>query len=109
MASAAMTGDTSENTFVSYAQNFEDVMLWRALRGVTNGFYIDIGANDPTGDSMTNAFYERGWSGINVEPIERHYKELQRLRLRDVNLGCAVGAVTGQIEIWDCDVLGLAT
>jgi FkbM family methyltransferase len=109
MGSTTMNDDTSEDTFVSYAQNFEDVMLWRALRGISDGFYIDVGANDPTGDSVTNAFYARGWCGINIEPIDRHYQELQRLRPRDVNLKCAVGAVIGEIEIWDCDVLGWAT
>ena len=37
--------------FVSYAQNYEDVMLWRALKHVKNGFYVDVGANDPLIDS----------------------------------------------------------
>ena len=31
-------------SFISYAQNFEDVMLWRALKHISEGFYIDIGA-----------------------------------------------------------------
>ncbi len=31
----------------SYSQNGEDVVLWRALRGVTGGRYIEVGANDP--------------------------------------------------------------
>ena len=35
-------------TFVSYAQNYEDVVLWRALRDVEGGFYVDVGAADPT-------------------------------------------------------------
>jgi hypothetical protein len=43
-------------TFVSYAQNFEDVLLWRALRQVRNGFYIDVGAAHPDIDSVTRAF-----------------------------------------------------
>ena len=34
-------------TFVSYAQNGEDVVLWRALSHVENGFYVDVGAADP--------------------------------------------------------------
>ena len=55
--------------FVSYAQNFEDVMLWRALSHVDCGFYIDIGAHHPTIDSVSLAFYERGWTGIDVEPV----------------------------------------
>jgi len=32
--------------FTSYAQNFEDVMLRRALNRVARGFYIDVGAQD---------------------------------------------------------------
>ena len=50
-------------SFVSYAQNFEDVMLWRALKHVENGFYVDIGAQDPLVDSVSLAFYEHGWQG----------------------------------------------
>jgi len=47
--------------FVSYAQNFEDVILWRALKHVGRGFYIDLGAQDPVIDSISLAFYEHGW------------------------------------------------
>ncbi len=54
--------------FTSYAQNFEDVMLWRALRHIDQGYYIDVGAWSPELDSVTKAFYEHGWHGINVEP-----------------------------------------
>lgn len=46
--------------FVSYAQNLEDVRLWRALKLFPRGFYIDVGANHPRIDSVTLAFYERG-------------------------------------------------
>ncbi|MCU0506725.1 MAG: FkbM family methyltransferase, partial [Chloroflexi bacterium] len=51
--------------FVSHAQNLEDVMLWRALGDVGAGFYVDVGAFSPTEDSVTLAFSERGWRGIN--------------------------------------------
>ena len=94
---------------ISYAQNFEDVMLWRALKHVENGFYIDVGANDPVTDSVTLLFYENHWHGINIEPLQSHWQELQRVRPRDINLQCAVGAFDGEISIWDCGVRGLAT
>ena len=71
---------------ISYAQNFEDVMLWRALKHVEIGFYIDVGAHDPDMDSVTKAFYERGWRGINVEPISQWFERLQEKRPRDINL-----------------------
>jgi hypothetical protein len=41
-------------------------MLWRALQQVESGFYIDVGANDPVVDSVTQAFYQRGWERIVV-------------------------------------------
>ncbi len=96
-------------TFLSYAQNFEDVMLWRALGSVEKGFYIDVGANDPIIDSVTKAFYDRGWSGVNIEPLPFHHADLERERPRDINLQCAVGASAGQLDIWECDVRGWAT
>lgn len=52
-------------------------MLWRALRHVEAGFYVDIGAQHPVTDSVSLAFYERGWRGIHVEP-SAHYAGLLR-------------------------------
>ena len=94
---------------ISYAQNFEDVMLWRALKHVEAGFYIDVGANDPSVDSVTRLFYEQGWHGINIEPLNSHVAALQRDRPRDINLCTAVGASVGEVDIWECDVRGWAT
>ncbi|BCG81534.1 FkbM family methyltransferase [Mesorhizobium sp. 113-3-3] len=64
----------------SYAQNFEDVILWRALEHVERGFYIDIGAQDPVVDSVSLAFYERGWRGIHVEPSANYAEKLRAAR-----------------------------
>jgi FkbM family methyltransferase len=83
------------SNFITYAQNFEDLMLWRALRKVEKGFYIDVGAADPDDDSVTRAFYDRGWQGINVEPTPEHFAALQAARPRDTTLQCLVGAHEG--------------
>jgi hypothetical protein len=95
--------------FISFAQNYEDVMLWRALKHVKKGFYIDIGAHDPVTDSVTKAFYDSGWCGINVEPIKSQHQKLIEARPNDINLFCAAGSERGQIDIWDCEVLGWST
>ncbi len=87
--------------FISYAQNFEDVLLWRALQHVKNGFYIDVGANDPRQHSVTNAFYERGWYGINIEPLGRYHQAFRDQRPRDINLRVAAGAEDGEITLFD--------
>src|SRR5688572_29493242 len=75
---------------ISYAQNFEDVILARTFRGISSGFYIDVGAWDPTVDSVTRHFYDSGWSGINIEPNPLFYERLVLERPRDINLNCAV-------------------
>ena len=96
-------------TFVSYAQNYEDVMLYRALKHVKNGFYIDVGANHPVEDSVTKAFYDLGWQGINVEPLENYIALLEEARPRDKNIQCALSDRAGSLDIWSCDVRGWET
>lgn len=96
-------------SFISYAQNFEDVMLWRALQHVPQGFYIDVGANDPEVDSVTKAFYDRGWRGINIEPVPQWFARLERERPRDVNLQLAVGAQAGEMVLYEVPATGLST
>ena len=84
-------------TFISYAQNFEDVVLWRALKHVRDGFYIDVGAWSPEIDSVTRAFYEKGWRGINVEPNPDFHIQLIHRRTRDINLKIAIGNAEGSL------------
>ena len=96
-------------TFISYAQNYEDVMLWRALKDVPGGFYIDVGAHDPQHSTVTRAFYERGWSGINIEPTVKYHSLLSELRSRDVNLCVAAGAANEVREFFEISDTGLST
>jgi len=84
-------------------------MLWRALKHVANGFYIDVGANDPDVESVTKVFYERGWHGINVEPLPSHHADLVRARVRDINVLAALGHSEGIIDLWECQIRGWAT
>jgi len=95
--------------FVSYAQNFEDVMLWRALKHIQNGFYVDVGANDPKIESVTQAFYERGWRGINIEPMQKYYEALSQERPDDINLPVAIDAREGEITLYEVPETGLTS
>ena len=96
-------------TFVSYAQNFEDVMLRRALRDVERGFYIDVGAAHPDTESVTRAFYDLGWHGINVEPTAEDFRRLLAARPRDVNLRLALGEAPGPATLFAVPGTGLST
>jgi FkbM family methyltransferase len=89
--------------FTTYAQNFEDLMLYRALKGVRQGFYIDLGAAEPEMHSVTKAFYDRGWSGINVEPGQSAHARLAAARTRDVNLNIGVWNEKGPLTMYFID------
>ncbi|MBV8528498.1 MAG: FkbM family methyltransferase [Candidatus Dormibacteraeota bacterium] len=80
---------------ISYAQNHEDVLLARALADTTSGFYIDVGAYDPTEDSVTRHFYDLGWRGINIEPQAKYAARLRAARPRDVTLQVALSDAPG--------------
>ncbi len=96
-------------TFVSYAQNFEDVMLRRALADVQPGFYIDVGAHDPVDDSVTKSFYDAGWRGINIEPVEQRIEALRRDRPEDLNLQVVAGDTPGVVRFYEVIGTGLST
>ncbi|MCL4443484.1 MAG: FkbM family methyltransferase [Actinobacteria bacterium] len=97
---------------VSYAQNCEDIMLLRALGGVgtSTGFYVDVGAQDPVVDSMTKAFYERGWHSINIDPVQHwYYQRLVADRPRDINLNVAASSSNGHVRFYEVEDTGLST
>lgn len=93
----------------SHAQMREDVILEHALREVKHGFYIDVGAQDPVVDSVTKAFYEQGWRGINIEPNQEYFHKLQDDRSEDINLMTAVGREPGSVCFHEVLHTGLST
>ncbi|HEX6705401.1 MAG TPA: FkbM family methyltransferase [Albitalea sp.] len=95
--------------FISYAQNFEDVMLWRALKHVSQGCYIDIGAQDPVVDSVSLAFHERGWLGIHVEPCAHYADLLRQYREGDLVIQAAVGDEPGISPFFEIPGSGIST
>jgi len=82
--------------FESFAQNGEDVVLWRTLGHLPKGQWIDVGANDPDTDSVTRVFSDAGWTGINIEPMEPVFSNLCERRPNVINLRIAVEDVDGE-------------
>lgn len=93
----------------SYAQNFEDVMLWRALGHIKNGFYIDIGAQHPVVDSVSKAFYEKGWRGIHVEATPDYAKLLREDRPDEIVIEAAVSDQHGVMTFFEIPETGIST
>ncbi|MDA9988803.1 FkbM family methyltransferase [Luminiphilus sp.] len=95
--------------FKSYAQNFEDVMLYRALGDACPGFYIDVGAQDPDIDSVSKAFFERGWRGIHIEPVPEYAERLRQARPGDRVIEAAASNMVGTTALTVFPKTGLST
>jgi FkbM family methyltransferase len=89
-------------SMLSYAQNHEDVFLRRRLfPDQKEGFYIDVGANDPVSLSVTKHFYDSGWCGLNIEPQREVFTRLVRDRPRDINLNVALSDRPGNSTLYE--------
>lgn len=79
----------------SHSQFNEDLLISLLFDLNKPGFYLDIGANDPTINNNTKRFYDLGWSGINVEPVAEKFEQLCAERSRDQNLNVGIGPENG--------------
>lgn len=96
-------------SMLSHSQNFEDVLLYRALKHIPTGRYVDVGAWHPQLHSVTKWFYDSGWSGVNVEPSRKFHRLLQNRRPRDINLELALGRQPGRMDFFEVGYTGMSS
>jgi FkbM family methyltransferase len=95
--------------FTSYAQNLEDILLWRALRHVRSGCYIDVGAHDPRLESVSRGFYEQGWRGVHFEPNPVFAAKIRQDRPDEIVHEVAVSDTEGTVRFAVTTASGLST
>jgi FkbM family methyltransferase len=80
------------------------------LGGGRPGRYIDIGGGHPVAGSVSFWFYQRGWSGMVVEPQPDLAALHRRLRPRDTVVEAVIGRTSGATEFFRIERLhGLST
>src|SRR5208337_5296989 len=86
----------------SYSIEAEDLLVETVflvvLKQYGPGTYLDIGAAHPVQHSNTYFFYERGWSGVCVEPNPEFYELYKVLRPRDQALNIGVAKRSGALR-----------
>ncbi len=76
---------------VSWSQGGEDIGLVSALKGISNGRYVDVGAHHPSRFSVTRKLATSGWSGVNIDGNPDLISAFEKHRPGDVNLWACVG------------------
>ena len=79
----------------SFSFNGEDRILAKYLPEL-KGQYLDIGSGYPVVGSNTYLFYNRGWSGITVDPLENSFHKHKLKRGRDRQI---LGVLTGRKDV----------
>lgn len=93
----------------SYTPFGEDVIIDKLLNEKKQGFYVDIGAHDPSHFSITKRFYDKGWRGINIEPHPYNAKKFKKERGYDTNLNIGIANKNVYLEFFKFENKSLST
>ena len=84
-----------------YAEFAEDVMVYRILKKIKKGFYVDIGAYHPYKGSLTYNLYNRKWTGMNLDISKSSIDLFNIARPSDININCAVSEFNGETYYYE--------
>lgn len=90
--------DKYEYSKISFSQEGEDLVMERIFGDKPDGFFVDIGAHHPRRFSNTFHFYNKGWRGINVDPMPGSMDAFKEQRPRDINLEFGIAGEEGKLE-----------
>ena len=96
---------------VSFAQNAEDVRVWRAFRDAdpTTLRYVDVGANEHRHLSITASLHDEGWRGVLIEADPVLAEELRVHRPDDLVIEVAAAGGEGELVFHRVPGTGLGT
>jgi FkbM family methyltransferase len=107
-SSAPEPGLRGQESFAQCGEDLVVAFLFDAM-GVKSGFYLDIGANHPSFCNNTLYFYQRGWRGVNVDPLPESISRFKVERPRDVNIQVGIGEKTGVSDFYRMSPDSLST
>jgi FkbM family methyltransferase len=79
-----------KNANIQFSQTGEELIILHLLKGIKNGFYIDVGCNHPYKISNTFELYLKGWNGICIDANSSLVNLFQKKRRKDLALFAAV-------------------
>ncbi len=84
----------------TFSQTGEDRIAEFYLGNQPDGFYVDVGANDPVYLNNTYLFYKKGWSGLCVEPNSFQAGLIKLFRPKDLVLNIGLGPTEGEMDFY---------
>ncbi|MFV1850361.1 MAG: FkbM family methyltransferase [Thalassospira sp.] len=98
----ALYKTTTAKSAKAFSQWGEDILIDHFLLmpefRKKSGFYVDVGCNNPRIGNNFYRLYQKGWSGINIDMMERNIKLCRSIRKRDTNLLTGVSSEAGEVN-----------
>lgn len=91
-----------------FSQTGEDIVLSSIMKKV-NGFYIDVGCNDPVKLSNTFLFYLKGWRGITIDANEVLINKHKKIRKYDKAICAAISNEAKQVTFYKSTTSAVST
>jgi hypothetical protein len=71
---------------------YENLLTWEFFKFRTEGYFVEVGANDPKAGSQTWLLERVGWTGLLIEPLPDKFDILREERPKSQVLQVAVSA-----------------
>lgn len=94
-----------EGFTLSYSQCGEDLILKTIFtKNKRQGFYVDIGCNNPIQKSNTFKLYLKGWNGICADGNATLVNKFRKIRKKDICLNALVSDSSREVIFYQDDV-----
>jgi FkbM family methyltransferase len=79
----------------------QEELIWEHFGFRRDGWFVEVGTNHPTEGSLTWMLEQKGWRGILIEPQERLFRLIEKLRPRSrgFRVACSSPESTGESEL----------
>jgi FkbM family methyltransferase len=85
---------------IFFSQGGEDVHILTLLDNKPNGFYLDIGSNEPINYSNTFKMYTLGWTGILVDGNPQLIEKAKKIRKKDICINALVSNEVREMDFY---------
>lgn len=99
----------NKNSYLAYSQTGEDIIIKNILESIKNGFYVEVGSNEPIQNSNTFGLYQQGWKGITIDANIKMVSMHKKIRPNDIAICAAVSDEEKEVTFYEFDMKEIST
>ena len=85
---------------IYYSFSGVDIIIKNIFRNKKNGFYVDVGCQNPIKNNNTYLLHKKGWFGLNIDLDKDNIDIFNVSRPDDENINTAISNKVGQTDLY---------